>query len=496
VHSYGSGPRVRRLATIAAFVGTSLATAGRANAQSASDPHSDDAFDFMNLLTRHDLHDIKDESWNAYGQFTYISTWKLPFNAKYTNLNGTPFSLSTNAERSFTASATLFLGVRLWPGAEGYFAPEVIAERPLSGLHGLGSAIQNFELQKTGSETPQVYRSRAYLKQTIPFGGETIEKTSDPNQLGTTTDSRRLVISVGNFSVIDFFGTNSFAGDLRRQFFNMSFMTYGAYDFAADARGFAFGGVAELYWDDWALRIGRATPPKDPNQLALDFRLGKYYGDQAELEHDHKIGSQAGAVRLLGYRNRENTGRFTDAIAAFQSDHAKNAAGCASAALFNYGSENANAPDLCWARKANVKVGIGINLEQHITEDIGVFFRGMISDGRTEVYSYTSTDRSASGGVLARGVPWHRPRDVAGAGVALGWISKAHADYLRMGGIDGFIGDGNIDPAPETALEVFYSFSVFSWLWLSADYQHIINPAFNADRGPVNVVGARAHAEF
>jgi high affinity Mn2+ porin len=197
-------------------------------------------------------------------------------------------------------------------------------------------------------------------------------------------------------------------------------------------------------------------------------------------------------VRVLAYRNRERMGRFDDAVAAFRADPGKNAAACGCI----YGSMNANAPDLGWVRKPNVKMGIGINVEQEIAPDIGLFFRGMFSDGNTEVYAFTSTDRSVSFGALGKGSVWHRPDDVAGLGVGLGWISASHADYLRLGGVDGFIGDGNIDPAVEGVFEAFYSASVITSVWLSADFQHIVNPAFNADRGPVEVLGARVHAEF
>jgi hypothetical protein len=273
----------------------------------------------------------------------------------------------------------------------------------------------------------------------------------------------------------------------------MAFLTHASYDFAADAHGYAYGGLVELYWDDWAVRFARLTPPKDPNQLATDFRLGTYYGDQIEVERGFKIRGLGGAVRLLGYRNRENMGRFDDAVAAHRADFSKNAAACAS---FNYGSANASAPDLCWVRRANVKMGLGLNVEQQVSDDVGLFFRGMISDGQTEVYSYTATDRSLSFGGLVRGTPWKRPLDLAGAGAGVGWISSAHADYLAKGGVDGFIGDGAIHVRPEGVVEVFYSASVLSSTWVSVDYQHIWNPAFNADRGPVNVVGGRIHAEF
>jgi high affinity Mn2+ porin len=487
---------VGRLSQRAALLLAGVLAASPAGAQSASPgPRPDEEFSFMKLLTEHDLHDIKNESWNAYGQFTYISSWKPRFPALYTDANGSTNSLLPDAERSFTGTATLYFGVRLWRGGEAYVAPEVIAERPLSQLRGLGAAIQNFELQKGGTETPQLYRSRAYIRQTFGLGGggQRVVKESGPLQLGTAYDSRRLVLIVGNFSILDFFDKNAFGIDPRQGLLNLAFLTYPAYDFASDARGYSWGGVAELYWNDWAVRFGRITPPKDPNQLPVDFRLGRFYGDQMELEHKHQVFGQDGTVRALVYRNRENMGRFSDAVAAFTTDPQKDAATCAS---FNYGSTNASAPDLCWVREPNVKVGIGLFLEQYIAHDIGVFSRGMVSDGRTEVDAYTSTDRSASFGALAKGSLWSRRADIAGAGVNLGWISQAHAEYLRLGGIDGFIGDGYITPAMESALDVFYSVNIRRSLWLSGDYQHVTNPAFNADRGPVNIFSARIHAEF
>jgi hypothetical protein len=447
----------------------------------------------MKVLAEDGLHDIENESWNAYGQFTYISSWKLAFPAAYTNLNGSINSLLPTAERSFTGTATLYLGVRLWSGAEAYLVPEVISELPFDQLRGLGGAIQNFELQKGGAEVPQLYHSRAFVKQTFGFGGHRVVKESGPMQLGTSYDSRRLVLIAGNFSILDFFDKNAFDIDPRQGFLGLGFMTYAAWDFASDARGYSYGGVAELYWDDWAVRFGRITPPKDPNQLPIDFRLFKYYGDQVELEHQHKIFGQEGRVRVLAYRNRENIGRFSDAIAAFEADPQKNATTCPG---FNYGSNNADAPDLCWARKPNVKVGIGMFAEQYIANGIGVFARGMYSDGQTEVDAYTSTDRSATIGLLAKGSSWRRPNDVAGVGVNLGWISKVHAEYLSLGGVDGFIGDGAIKPGPESTLDMFYSVNLRKSFWLTGDYQRVVNPAFNADRGPVDIFSLRIHGEF
>jgi hypothetical protein len=465
-----------------------------ARAQDSFPGHHDDAaFDFMNLLAQHDLHSLEEERWNAYGQFTYISNWKLAFAAPYTNANGSINSLLPTAERSFTGSFTLFLGARLWPGAEAYYVPEVIAERPLSDLRGLGGAIQNFELQKTGSETPQLYRSRLYLKQRFDLGGDRVDKTSDPMQLAKKVDSHRIVLTAGNFSFLDVFDKNGVSGDPRETFLNMAFMTHSSWDFPSDARGYSWGATAELYWDDWAFRLGRMAPPQNPNQLQIDFRLLTYYGDALEIEHDHTLLGKSGAVRLLGYRNHVDTGRFADAIATFEADRNKNAADCTS---FNYGSENANAPDLCWVRKPNVKIGIGIDVEQGLFDDIGVFARAMWSDGKSEVDAFNSADRSASIGILGKGTTWHRPFDVAGVGTGLSWISSIHAQYLAMGGVDGFVGDGYLRQGAEGVADVFYSVNLLKALWLTADYQHIWNPGFNVDRGPVNILSGRVHAEF
>jgi hypothetical protein len=447
----------------------------------------------MKILTDRGVHDTDHERWNAYGQFTYISNWKPSFKAPYTNLNGSINSLLPARERSFTGTATLYLGVGLWKGAEGYFAPEIISERGFSQLRGLAGSIQNFELQKGGTETPQIYRSRGYVRQTFGLGGEPESITSGPLQLGTTYDKRRLVLAAGNFSILDFFDRNAFGIDPRQGLLSLGFLTHAAYDFAADARGYSWGGVSEFYWDDWAVRYGRTTPPKDPNVEPIDFRLFKYHGDQVEIEHRHAISAREGSLRLLAYRNRENMGRFSDAVAAFEADPEKNATTCPG---FNYSSQNANAPDLCWARKPNVKVGLGIFGEQLVANDIGVFGRAMVSDGKTEVDAYTSTDRSAAFGVLAKGSLWSRGADVAGIGTTLGWISRAHADYLRLGGIDGFIGDGFIRPGIENTLDLFYSVNFRPGLWFTGDYQHVANPAFNKDRGPVNIFTLRIHGEF
>ncbi len=461
--------------------------------QAENYPDLEDEFSVMGALSEHDWHDLKDERWNAYSQATYISSFKSAFPAAYTNLNGTTNSLSPDAEHSFTATYTFYLGFKAWKGGEFFVSPAMISELPLSGLKGLGGSIQNFELQKNGAANATWYLERSYYQHTLSFGGTSSEVKSGPFKLAGTVDSRRLVISAGTFSILDFFDKNTYAGDLRRQFFNMAFMTHAAYDFGADARGYTTGLVAEYYLDQWAFRFGHIAGPREPNQLTKEYDIFKSYGDQVELEHKHVIKDQPGAIRILGFRNLEKMGSFNDAIAAFKADPNKNSTTCTA---FNYENGNATAPDLCWVRKPSVKMGIGLNIEQSVTDDIGIFFRGMYSDGKTEVYSYTSTDRSLSFGAAMKGLRWGRSKDSMGLGYAQSWISKEHIAYLNMGGVDGFIGDGKINYQPEQVVDLYYQCHIFSSTWVAFDYQHIANPAFNADRGPLDIYSARIHFEF
>jgi high affinity Mn2+ porin len=467
-----------------------------AQASTASPAESDDTgLGIMDYLSKTGHHDLHDETWNAYGQLTTIGFYKPSFHAAYTDLNGSNSSLKTDAETSFTQTLTLFFGLRLRPGTELYIVPEEITETTLSNLKGLGGATENFELQKVGSLTPNVYRSRLFVRQTFGFGGQSTELPSGQMQLGEHVDSRRLVFTLGNFSALDVFDKNNVVGDLRKSFFDEAFMTYSAFDFPADARGYSIGAAGELYWDKWAVRLMRLMPPVEPNAQTLTFQPFKYYGDLLEFEHDHTFfGGQPGAVRLVLYRNHELMGRFNDAINAFEANPADNAANCGS--LYNYGSENATAPDLCFVRKANVKLGIGVNAEQSITPGIGVFFRAMYSDGHTEVEAYDPADRSVATGAVVKGTLWGQPLDTVGVGAGTTWISASHAQYLAMGGVDGFIGDGALTKANETMTEIYYSRHLKRSTFLSLDYQHIWNPGYNAARGPVNLIGGKFHVEF
>jgi high affinity Mn2+ porin len=415
--------------------------------------------------------DVEDEAYNAHYQATYIWQKKPGFSAPYSG----PNSLRPAPESSYSFSATAALGWRAWRGGELYFDPELVQGVPLSGLTGLGG-MTNGEQQKTGGPNPTLYRARLFLRQTWGLGGERVAVESDANQLAGTLDKRRLVLSVGNLALVDLFDNNAFAHDARTQFLNWTLLAHGAYDFAADARGYTSGAAVEYFYDDWALRAGRFMQPAESNGLPLDSRIMRHYGDQIELEHAHAIGGQPGKLRLLAYRNKARMGGFRDALADAPN--------------------NGGVPDVARVRGERVKTGFGLNAEQNLGEALGLFARASRQDGQTETYSFTEIERSLSAGALVKGTNWGRADDAAAVALARNGLSRAHRDYLAAGGHGAFIGDGKLSYRPEAIVEAYYSVNLAPGAWATLDYQRIANPAYNRDRGPVNVASVRLHAQY
>ena len=350
---------------------------------------------------------------------------------------------------------------------------------PLSNVTGL-AGFSNGEVTKVSGPNPKLYRQRLFLRQTWNFGGGKEQIESDLNQMAGAVDKNRFVLTVGNFSTLDVFDDNSYAKDPRAQFMNWGNWAYAAYDYAADARGYGWGFAGEWYQGDWALRFGRMTGPREPNGLPIDYQIGRHYGDQVEIEHAHHISELPGKVRLLAFRNRANLASFRDAL--------------------NYGLANPADPNHQWILKVRngekIKYGVGISVEQAITSNLGAYLRAMDTDGRTETYAFTEADASLSAGFSLKGGAWGRGKDVAGVSLMRNMLAADRRDYLAAGGISFFIGDGRLSYRPETIFEGYYSLNVWKAVALTFDYQRVQNPAYNADRGPVNILALRLHAEF
>jgi hypothetical protein len=354
----------------------------------------------------------------------------------------------------YTFSLTAHWGTRLWSGGELYFNPEITSGVPFTGnLVGLGG-FTNGDITRAAGTTPKVYRQRLFIRQTWNEGGGTEKVESDFNQMAGTVDKNRTVLTVGNFSTLDVFDDNAYAKDPRTQFMNWANWTHSAWDYAADARGFGWGVALEFYQDDWVYRLGRMTGPKEPNGLPVDFNLLKHYGDQIEVERSHMIGDQPGKVRVLLYRNRAVLASFNDATAYLLANNPVN-----KQTIFNVRNGE------------KVKYGIGLNIEQAINSEIGLFLRAMKSDGKTETYAFTEVDSSLSTGVLLKGSQWGRAEDTIGLAFVGNYASPERRRFLAAGGISFFIGDGQLQYKPEMIVETFYNLSLRKGFWLTGDYQ-------------------------
>jgi high affinity Mn2+ porin len=405
----------------------------------------------------------------VHGQATLVEQYAAPFHAPYAGQN----SLASNSGRE-TFDLDLYVGYRPWKGAEIWVDPEIDQGFGLSSTFGV-AGFPSAEAYKVGQNYPYARIPRAFLRQTIDLGGESQKVDAGINQLAGTQTSDRLVITVGKFGVVDIFDKNKYANDPRNDFLNWTAVNTGAFDYAADAWAFTYGGAAEWYTGQWTFRAGAFDAPIVPNSTELDPTFGQFQM-VGEIERRYDLWGQPGKVLVTGYLARARLGSFQDAITA--------------AALAG------TTPDTASVRTYTGKAGITANLEQQIIPGVGLFARAGYTPGNLEVFAFTDVDQTVSTGTSISGKFWGRSDDTLGIVGVVNMISKEHQAYLAAGGLTPIIGDGMLPhPGPEQIMEVYYQLPVYSWQ-LTFDYQFITNPAYNRDRGPVSVVATRLHAQF
>ena len=416
---------------------------------------------------------------NIHGQTTYINQRYNNFTSSYSGMN----SMSAQKSMAYTWSGTLFFGARLAPNTDIYFNPEVISGVPFSDLTGLGG-FSNGEANKSAGLNAKFYSARAFLRQTINQEGDKVVLENEANQITQTVSSNRVVVTAGQFSTLDIFDDSRYAKDPRIQFMNWGNMTYLAYDYAADARGYSTGLAGEWYLSNWVMRASRMLAPKTPNGRDLNWQIFNTYGDQIEVERQHNIADLPGKVSVLAYRNRMILARFQDATNYVVANNAQ-------------GTQAINNVRTNY----QYKTGVGINGEQALTKDLGIYGRAFTSDGHTETMSFTEADNSISVGMGLNGTSWSRPKDTIGISMMQNGLSSYRKNYLQSGGVSYFIGDyagpgQSISYRPERIGEVYYNATVIKNVLAGLNFQHINNPAYNAARGPVNILSFRIHAEF
>ncbi len=415
-----------------------------------------------------DLTDPEFNRWEIHGQTTYLGQGYPSFRAPYTGTN----SFTPAPQAKATWSNSLFLNARLWEGGEVYYNPELLQGFGLNDTVG-AAGFPNGEAQKSNFPYPHYNTSRLFLRQTFGFGGEQEELASGATQLGGKVDVSRLTVQAGKFAVVDVFDGNSYAKDTRKDFMNWSMWAPGAMDYSADKVGLSYGATAELNQKQWALRGGYFLAQSVSNSNSFDMNVGQRGMYIAELETRYTLFSQPGKLRTIGWINSVNSGSYRDTL----NNPALNL-------------------DISQTRMGRIKYGYVVSLEQAVTDDIGLFGRWSWNNGKTEIMAFTDIDSSLSMGTSIKGTKWGRPDDVIGLGGAINGLSRDHRDFLAAGGLGVLVGDGALNYRRERILETYYAFALNKALTLSADYQLITNPAYNADRGPVHVFSGRFHGEF
>ena len=409
--------------------------------------------------------------WNVHAQTTLLPQGYPSFRSPYQGANSLPGG--GRVRETWTVDA--FLGWRVWDGGEFYFNPELAQGFGIGGTLGL-AGFSNGEAQKGGAEYPRFRAQRYFFRQTFGLGGEEEDVADAANQLPGKRDIDRITLTVGRFAVGDYFDGNSYAKDPRIDFVNWAMWSSAAYDFPADLPGFTRGAVVELNRKDWAVRAGLFEVPAAPNSDVLTFKTG---GAVVELEERYAIFDQPGKLRLGAFVNRGNTGNYRDALAIGGADPALDINDV-----------------MASIRHEQLKYGFYVNGEQQIAIDVGIFARLSWNDGQNEILSFTDIDRSLSGGLSIRGSYWGRPADTVGFGAAINGLSGAHRDFLAAGGNGLLIGDSQLNYRTERTLETYYAYAIDRNFTLTADYQLIVNPAYNANRGPVSIFSGRLHGEF
>src|SRR5689334_15387339 len=415
-----------------------------------------------------DITDTESPRWEIHGQTTYLPQGYPAFRAPYSGTN----SLTPAPQAQATWSNSLYLNMRLWEGGEVYYNPELLQGFGLNNTVGAGG-FPNGEAQKSNFPYPHYNPSRLFLRQTFGFGGEQEELASGPTQLANKVDVSRLTVQACNFAVLDIFDGNSYAKDTRKDFMNWSMWAPGAFDYSADKVGLTYGATAELNQKQWALRAGYFLMLGRSNTNNFDTRVPERGNYVLELETRWSLFSLPGKLRTIGWFNSAFSGSYRETL-----------------------DNPALMLDISQTRQGRIKYGYVLNLEQALSDDVGLFGRWSWNDGKTETLAFTDIDASLSTGLSIKGTKWGRPDDVIGIGGAINALSRDHRDFIAAGGLGVLIGDGQLNYRRERILETYYAYALTKAITVTADYQFVTNPAYNADRGPVHIFSGRLHGEF
>ncbi len=418
-------------------------------------------------------HPETDRVWIS-GQANWISQWHPAFHSPYQGAN----SLPPEEQDATSRVLTLFTGVRF------NNTTELLCDVQESGGHGIGEAlglggITNLDVVRNTTLSKAPYVARLMWHQIIPLSREKASSARTPFSLFPTLPTRRLELRFGKLGMVDFFDLNTYGSDTTLQFMNWTVDNNGTYDYAADTRGFTFAAMLEYHDRRWALRFAEGLMPKVANGIHLDADVSRAHAENIEFEvHGTVLRHQEGIVRFLTFVNHANMGSYREAIDNFLA------------------GVTAKPEITAHPLRTTIKYGFGVNFEQPLNDWMGVFGRWGWNEGRHESFAFTEVDETAQIGAGANGNPWHRKFDRAGVAFVSNGISRDHQQYLALGGSGFLLGDGRLNYGRENIVESYYTLHVWRGIYPSFGVQHINNPGYNRDRGPVVVPTLRLHLEF
>jgi high affinity Mn2+ porin len=417
------------------------------------------------------------------GQANIILQAHGPFHSPYEGTN----SFLSRGEYKTSLVGTLYMGAQVIRdpkfNLDAIFDLESTGGRADSEAFGL-AGFTNLDVVRNPNLGSTPYISRVQLHQTIGLNHTMVEAERTPFSLATTVPERRLEFHVGKMGLPDFFDSNSIGTDSHLQFMNWTVDNNGAYDYAADTRGYTYGIVTEYIDKNWTARYGLALMPTVANGIDLDWALRRASGQNMEIDLRKSLlgklvsSDRKGTVRVLGYVNHAHMGLYREAVDAYLA------------------GEDPKPNILLHEKFGAVKYGFGLNAEQELTDNLRVFTRLGWNEGQHESFAYTEVDQTMEFGGDYSGRAWSRPNDKAGLTFVTNAIKRDHQEYLKLGGLGFLLGDGKLNYAREDILESYYNVHTWRGVYYALDMQYINHPGYNQDRGPVLVESLRMHVDF
>jgi hypothetical protein len=417
------------------------------------------------------------------GQANIIFQAHGPFHSPYEGTN----SLLARGEYKPSLVGTLFMGFELVRNPARHL--EAIYDEESAGGRGISEALglagfTNLDVVRNPTLGPVPYLARVQLHQTIGLSGKMVEAARGPFSLATETPERRLELRVGKLGLPDAFDLNSVGTDSHLQFMNWTVDNNGAWDYAADTRGYTYGAIAEYDDKNWTARYGGALMSTVANGIDLDWNIGRASEQNMEFEWRHGLlgglvaPQRKGVVRALSYANHAHMGLYRDAVKAYLAGTDKT-------------------PDITKHESYGaVKYGFGLNVEQEVSDNLRVFGRFGWNEGQHESFCYTEVDQTFEFGGDFAGRGWGRANDKVGLAFVSNAIKRDHQEYLKLGGLGFLLGDGHLNYAREDILEGYYNVHTWRGVYYALDAQYINHPGYNQDRGPVLVESVRMHVDF